>query len=301
MGENTKIEWADHTLNWWTGCTKVSPACANCYAEGWAKRTGIVRWGAGAPRRLTSAANRRQPLKWNATARDTGTRPRVFFNSLSDVFDPDVPQDWRDEAFGMMRDTLHLDYLLLTKRIELAVEMLPRDWNTGYANVWLGTTVENQPYADKRIPHLLRVPARVRFLSCEPLLGEVVQPFGLIERTPEDNHAFFLHDPACPSHCDCNFACGSVIQGGIDWVIVGGESGVQARCMRPQWARSLRDQCRAAGVSFFFKQWGAWVPQNYGHGLALDGLDSSVMHKAGGKGGRLLDGREWNEIPEVKK
>ena len=116
MGDNTKIEWAHHTFNPWVGCTKVSPACDNCYAEGWAKRSGMVQWGPHAERRRTSEGNWRQPLKWNAEAERLGVRYRVFCSSLADVFDNAVPVQWRIELMKLICETRHLDWLLLTKR-----------------------------------------------------------------------------------------------------------------------------------------------------------------------------------------
>jgi protein gp37 len=124
MAENTAIEWADHTFNPWTGCTKVSPACDHCYAESWAKRSGTVRWGPGEPRRRTTDANWRQPLKWNAQAQREGRRFRVFCASLADVFDNEVPVQWRVDLFRLIASTPHLDWLLLTKRIGNALPMM---------------------------------------------------------------------------------------------------------------------------------------------------------------------------------
>lgn len=227
MAENSKIEWTDHTFNPWVGCTKVSPACDHCYAEGWAKRTGHPELWAG-ERRRTSAANWQGPRKWNRAAEGAiaQRRPRVFCASLADVFDNQIPERWRDDLWHLIDQTPHLDWLLLTKRPQNIAKMLPTPaigapaWGDGWPNVWLGTTVESQEEADRRIPHLQAVPAAVRFLSCEPLL----EPVHLRDRR------------------------------GIDWVICGGESGGGARTMAPAWAASLRDQCGVAGIAFFMKQ-----------------------------------------------
>jgi protein gp37 len=250
MGENTKIEWATHTFNPWTGCTKVSPACKNCYAEAWAKRSGLVKWGDTVERRRTSDANWREPVKWNSRAREAGERPRVFCASLADVFEnrPELTP-WRADLLKLIYDTPHLDWLLLTKRpenwrdaIDEACEYAHGDtwesmWTQGEApeNVWIGATVENQEQADKRIPELLKIPARVRFLSCEPLLGPIQLGVSFV------GGSFALYDYGEP---------GSKFH----WVIAGGESGPRARPLHPDWARSLRDQCKAAGVPFFMKQ-----------------------------------------------
>jgi protein gp37 len=239
VAKNTKIEWTDHSFNPWTGCTKVSPGCDHCYAEGWAKRSGTVRWGADEPRRRTTEANWRQPVKWNQEARAAGKRARVFCSSLADVFDNEVPEDWRHDLFDLIDATPHLDWLLLTKRIGNAKGMIERivpsmiECDHGawpWPHVWIGATVVNQEESDRDIPKLLQVPARVRFLSVEPMLG----PIDLVPYI----------------HCDVGNA--------IDWIICGGESGPGARPMHPDWARSLRDQCKGAGVPFLFKQWGEW-------------------------------------------
>lgn len=282
MAENSKIEWCDHTFNPWVGCTKVSPACDHCYAEAWAKRTGQAQLWDG-DRRRTSGANWRQPILWNRKAEAAGTRARVFCASLADVFDNKAASRWRDDLWRLIARTPFLDWLLLTKRPQNIHKMLPGpaigapEWGDGWPNVWLGTTVENQEEADRRIPHLLGVPAKVRFLSCEPLLEPIETPF---LKMRIDEHGNFLSG------------------GRIHWVICGGESGPLARPMHPDWARSLRDQCQAAGVLFFFKQWGEWhVP------YAFDGKENIASHtpfvRVGKeRAGATLDGREWREMPK---
>jgi protein gp37 len=239
MGENTKIEWCDHSWNPWVGCTKISPACDHCYAESWAKRTGHPELWQG-NRRRTSAANWKQPIKWNREATERGIRFRVFCASLADVFDNACDDQWRADLFGLIRLTPNLDWQLLTKRIGNVPTMLRVLGDEAMPpNVWLGATVVNQEEADRDIPKLLSVPAAVRFLSMEPLLGPVtLNPWLLSEHGRR-------HIGAQP---------------GISWVIVGGESGAHARPMNPAWVRSLRDQCAKAQVAFFFKQHGEWVP-----------------------------------------
>jgi protein gp37 len=296
--KNSSIEWTHHTFNPWIGCAKVSPGCANCYAETLMhKRLGRVQWGVNGTRVRTSDAYWRQPFKWNREAMDAGVRQRVFCASLADVFE-DRPElrPWRTHLFAMIQHTPHLDWLLLTKRPENVIEMVV--WDAPGCklpeNVWIGSSVENQEQADKRIPELLRVPARVRFLSMEPLLGPV-----------DFQHVV---TPASPDALR-----------GVAWVIVGGESGRNARPMHPDWARSIRDQCQAAGVPFFFKQWGEWhhdpqfsptapkrcymdtsgtrhehrgSPDQFRNGhLAFDRVGKHLA-------GRLLDGREWSEFPQ---
>ena len=263
MGENSNIAWTNHTFNPWVGCQKISEGCANCYAEVYDRRVGGVpkkqranpaiaetRWGPQGRRTRTSAANWKLPLKWNEEAAATGTRPRVFCSSLADVFE-DRPElvPWRRDLFDLIVSTPNLDWLLLTKRPYLIRPLIEgvgwangmragggasmaRAWWGGSppANVWLGTTVEDQQRANERIPALLSVPAKVRFLSCEPLLERV----------------------------DLSRWLAPTIQPpGINWVIVGGESGQKARPFELRWARHLMRQCRTEGVAFFMKQLGA--------------------------------------------
>lgn len=278
MGEHSKIEWTTHTFNPWVGCTKVSLACDHCYAETWAKRSGLVTWGPSRPRRRTSETYWSTPLKWNREAVATGTRPRVFCASLADVFDNEVPDGWRADLWALIRSTPWLDWILVTKRIGNAPRMLPLDWGPrGYPNVWLLITVCNQAEACRDIPKLLAVPARVRGLSVEPLLGAI----GLTPLLATEGR-------------------------GLDWVIVGGESGAHARPMRPDWVRALRDECAALETAFFFKQWGEWAPlfeaEPYPRTARLIDVDGTRLCRAGRKvAGRLLDGREWNQIPEPRR
>jgi protein gp37 len=300
MAENSAIEWCDHTFNPWWGCTKVSPACDHCYADALDRRAGGAPWGAHAPRRRTKDWS--GPMKWNRRCEKLGIRERVFCASMADVFDNhrSILPDWRANLWSLIAATPHLDWLLLTKRPQNIAKMLPPTWGMGWPNVWLGTTVENQTEANRRIPHLLDTPARVRFLSCEPLLGPVALDMIL---TPEMGiHALsgICSDGSGPS----GFSQGP----GIDWVICGGESGPGARPMHPDWARSLRDQCARDSVPFFFKQWGEWEPRR---GFACpDDLPRAGWHhfdpecsmrRVGKKNaGRLLDGREWNDVPITK-
>lgn len=246
MAENTKIEWTDHTFNPWIGCTKVGPGCDHCYAENLMdKRMGVAVWGPGNERVRTKEANWKMPLRWNAQAdafmAQHGRRQRVFCASLADVFDNAVEPAWRDDLWALIRETPNLDWLLLTKRIGNVLGMLPMDFNPHtYPHVWLGATIVNPSEAARDITKLLAVNARVRFLSMEPLLGAVdlatvMVPNGILRNMV----------PALKK---------------LQWVIVGGESGPGARPMHPDWARSLRDQCEAAGVPFLFKQWGDWKP-----------------------------------------
>lgn len=234
MAEASKIEWTDSTFNPWIGCTKIAPACDHCYAADMSKRYGWAEWG-NHPRKRTSDALWSGVRKWQrgatAFAEQHGRRRRVFCASLADVFDNQVPTDWRDDLWALIRDCPDLDFLMLTKRPQNIADMLPAFWDEIKGHIWLGTTVEDQKHADQNIPHLLKHDSAVRFISVEPMLG----------------------------HMNLMEYLGRVYSPSINWVIAGGESGPHARQSDPAWFQSLRDQCAAAGVPFLFKQWGEWV------------------------------------------
>lgn len=316
MSEHTTIEWCDATWSPWEGCTKVSPGCDHCYAEGmnrWLRKG--ENWGPGAPRRIYSEEHWEKPFKWQRDALKFETlhsRRRRVFPSVCDPFDNEAPPILRDRLFATIRATPALDWLLLTKRIGNAKSMLPADWGSGYANVWLGTTVVNQEEADRDIPKLLQVPARVRFLSMEPLLGPV-------------DLSKWLQLGRCsargggPPPLRCGLPAGhdddhsALIETGapwfgvtddLHWVIAGGESGRKARPSNPDWYRSLRDQCEAAGVPFLFKQWGAWGPHDRGardtsRQPTIPAMHRQVIHWGKKAAGRLLDGAEHNGFPNL--
>lgn len=238
MGENTKIEWCDSTFNPWIGCTKVSAACDNCYAEEMmGTRFGTARWGAGEDRVRTGKSNWAKPRKWNREAAAAGTRPFVFCASLADVFDNEVDPDWRVDLYRLIEATPNLVWLLLTKRIGNVLKMtggsLPR-------NVAIGATMASQEEYDRDRIKLAMVKDVIRpvftFGSFEPLLGPVI--------------------------LDCNAP---------DWIIVGGESGKSARPMELDWARSLQRQSLELGRVFNFKQVGGRDGGKGGH--TLDGRE----------------------------
>lgn len=336
MSENSKIEWTDSTFNPWEGCQKVGPGCDHCYAEARNARFAggtAINWGPGAPRRRTSPSNWRKPLAWNARpffeCVDCGwrgdrpgdinglpicpaprcasltlvsARRRVFCASLADVFDNAVDPQWRRDLFDLIESTPNLDWLMLTKRIGNVRWMLPTiGWIGARDNVWLGATIVNQEEADRDIPKLLEVPARVRFLSMEPLLG------------PVDLRLESRNDLARWDGLGRDLPLRR-----IDWVIAGGESGHGARPMKPDWALSLRDQCAAAGVPFLFKQHGEWMSaERDGDKVTLrfastdatgpkqpdwqEWPDGQISAKVGKKAsGRHLDGRTHDEFPEAR-
>ncbi len=332
MSDNTAIEWTEATWNPVRGCTKVSEGCRNCYAMGVAYRfSGPGQPYEGLAHKVNGKAEwtnkvvvvpelLHAPLRWRKPR-------RIFVNSMSDLFHPDVPDNAIEAVWRIMGSCPHHTFQILTKRPERMARLL-RSWQGRHEyhlrrplpNVWLGVSVENQQAADERIPWLLRTPAAVRWLSCEPLLGEVSLAHYIIDdwtRIGDDVH--YHHD-------------GDVTRA-LHWVVVGGESGPHARPMHPQWAQSLRDQCQAAGVPFFFKQWGEWIPATerahrdceiwsdlvadkpWGL-LTLDGeylpttttwngrqndpddnYEVSIYRVGKKAAGRALDGRTWDEYP----
>lgn len=344
----SKIEWTDETWNPTTGCAKVSTGCKNCYAEKMSKR--LAAMGQEKYQGIMTDAGRFNGTV--RTHLDELSRPftwkkprRVFVNSMSDLFHEDVPFEFIDMVFAVMMATPQHTYQILTKRPERMAEWFNRkeiswqqegmrgreriryqayhsfgkkvEYDNGrywpLPNVWLGTSVENQETANERIPHLLECPAAVRFLSCEPLLGAVDLSTWM---RPHTVHAHISEDAQKdPEFMDvfvkmCNLAAGMI--SGINWLIAGGESGTDARPMHPDWARSLRDQCKEAGVAFFFKQWGNWcAPDQYDFAIGKPSLESCKRHvfedgtevyNVGKKAaGNLLDGRKHEEFPTVAK
>jgi len=320
----TKIEWATESWNPITGCSKISPGCANCYAERMAKRlAGRFGYPADDPFAVTLHESQlKKPLKWR--------KPRmVFVCSMGDLFHEDVPFEWISlvisNAASAHRQNPKHKWLFLTKRperilawrewvLKTRIDVQHAAWFQHVA--WIGVTTDSQEQADKRIPILLQIPAAVRFVSAEPMLG------------PVDLN--WVGSGA--AHYDCLHGANLFRDGRvsgvtkIDWVICGGESGPGARPMHPGWARSLRDQCLASAVPFFFKQWGQWEPvcklyaddqlekeDGRGELFALEpnghfeeyyqpSPDAWLMESVGKKkSGRLLDGREWNQYPEVTR
>lgn len=280
MAENSKIAWTDHSFNPWVGCMKISPGCTNCYAATLMDtRYHKVQWGARGTRVRMSASYWRTPLKWNEhvwrECLDCGfrgkvgpdepyylcrcenrnnkpTRQRVFCASLADVFEnKEETRNWLWDLGELIEQTPNLDWLLLTKRPENVIRLIEECmggrigelWLSDHPNIWIGTSVENQEYANERIPELLKVPAKIKFLSVEPMLG----PVDLVEAV---NKLDWM-DPA------------NLRPNGIDWVICGGESGSGARIMELEWARDLRDQCRGSDVPFFMKQRSGLKPGDY--------------------------------------
>lgn len=319
----SKIEWCDRVWNPVTGCTRVSPGCDNCYAIRQSHRftgvNGSKFEGVTALYSLQDKAKRLPQSDWEKKVDWTGkvrchedlldmprrwTKPsRVFVNSMSDLFHDDVPEEFIAKMWYRMAVTDKHVYMILTKRpLKMKVilnselfklRLSQANIDFPLKNVWLGVSCENQAMADQRIPHLLKTPAAVRFVSYEPALGPIdfrkewigmaASGFGIADdgvfRTKFDH---------------------------LDWIITGGESGPGARPMHPDWARSVRDQCKAAGVAFFFKQHGEWLHESQfpDSGFTMDYFNEKCRSDGFAKVGktvakRLLDGVEHSEWPEA--
>lgn len=299
--QQTKIEWTDFTVNFWEGCQKVGPGCDHCYAEARDQRfTGGQHWGPHAPRRKVKGgvgkllSIQRKAHEFRA---EHGHWPRVFCSSLSDVFDNAVQKSWQIEAFATISACTDTRVILLTKRVGNVFQMIPPSWASPELGGWpkhvgLMITVVNQAEADRDIPKLLELKQRLGIpwvgLSMEPLLG----PVDLDVRLENMSRTFEFND----------FWAGRESDIQLDWIIVGGESGHNARPSNPQWFRDIRDQCSAAGVPFLFKQWGEWVgvSEVEGHGQHHKFEDGRTVRRSGKKiAGRLLDGRTWDQFPEA--
>lgn len=258
MGKVTGITWTSHTFSIAWGCFKVSAGCRACYAETLAKRYGFDVWGppGTTPRRTFGEKHWAEPLRWERAAAKAGERRRVFCSSMADVFEdhPTIDEE-REKLWPLIRATPNLDWQLLTKRPERILDHLPGDWGDGYPNTWIGTSVEDQETADLRLPFLQHVPAVVRFISAEPLLGPV-RLGAYLEKVsginPEE-----CRDPAEVRRI-MNLAGLALFQ----FVIVGGESGSKARPMDLAWARQIVADCSKASVKCFVKQLGAHPHEN---------------------------------------
>lgn len=263
---DSKIEWTEKTWNPAVGCTKVSQGCKHCYAEIMHARLqsmGVAKYADDFWVVKPYPEHLNEPRTWKKGV-------LVFVNSMSDLFHADLPFEYIQQVFQVMNECPQHTFQVLTKRSGRLAELAPQlEW---HRNIWIGVSVENQKTANERIPHLLTVPATVRFLSCEPLLGEVD-----IAESVEGTNTFWggTETGGCMSG-EWLPQIKNHAAGGISWVIVGGESGPGCRPIHPDWVRSLRDQCKQNSVPFFFKQWGG------------------VNKKSAG---RILDGRTYDEMP----
>jgi len=267
---DSEISWTDNTWNPWIGCTRVSAECDRCYAASTDARYGYTPhgWGRGKPRKLTSAQNWSLPIRWNREAGIDGIRRKVFCASLADVFDTEVPDEWRARLFELIDSTPQLDWQLLTKRanqIRPALEKIGVWKKLPLPNVWLGFSAGNQKFFDLRWPLVREVPALVRFVSYEPALGPL--------RLPLD------------------------VRGNLHWLIAGGETSMrrnESRHMEPDWARSVRSQCHHLGVAFWFKQTGNRIKDETGEPRWYG--KSSTFYK---EHYELLDGVKHQEFPQI--
>lgn len=292
MAENSAIEWTDSTVNFWWGCSKVSPGCDHCYAETWSSRFGESLWGVGAPRRKIASAVALLH-KLNRAPFHADRRRRVFLQSMSDLFDKEVEADWFDEAWQAITVCDRLELQIVTKRVSFVEKRLNgREW-PGHAGLII--SVVNQEEADRDIPRLLDLKRRLGIpwvgLSMEPLLG----PIDLLSIPA---HGWLYSDAG--EQWGGRASALRLDGRGVDWVIVGGESGPKARPMHPQWRRALRDQCWISGVPFFHKQNGEYasVSEVEGPGEHYQFPDGATVRKVGKKrAGRLLDGVEHNGFP----
>jgi protein gp37 len=359
MAETTSIGWCDSTFNPWIGCSPVSPGCDHCYAEEMMDaRLHVAKWGPGNPRYRTLPRNWENPVKWNRNAASFAKkhkrRRRVFCASAGDWLDNEVPIEWYVDLLRLIMSTPNLEWLLLTKRVGnfrkrmqeatdflLAVggsenyDLLTwiEQWVSGQppAHVAIGSSTVNQPEANREIPKLLRTPARMRFVSIEPCLSHIDLTRIVIKESDEPERG----KPPVSFNALRGWYGGYGDPAKLDWVIVGGESGKNARPIHPDWVRSLRYQCVTARVPFFFKQWGEYadltndapgskrhrkstgdqiflasgeiVGAGYRHRRHAMGMvaedwrerGAAWMGKVGKKlAGRELDGREWSEFPQ---
>src|SRR5579871_5928034 len=268
MGDKTGISWTDHTFNPWWGCSRVSPACRFCYADAQAKRYGHDVWRRHGDRRMLSDANWAKPLKWNREAEAAGVPAKVFCASMADVFE-DHPQvaEPRKRLWNLIEATPWLRWQLLTKRIENVAGMVP--WGNSWPRqVWIGTSVENQKYARERIPTLQGIPAHVRFLSVEPMIGPVDLEPWLPRPFEREQLGYEFYPPGCDVYGN-----GKILIPGLplSWVIIGGESGgSKRREMDPAWLSALAFQCHSAGVP-------VWVKQDSGPRSGLQGRLSDFL------------------------
>lgn len=315
----TTIEWTDETWNPVTGCTKVSRGCKNCYAETIANRK-LPRGGfTDRPFTTVRCHHERldQPLRMRKPL-------RIFVNSMSDLFHEDVPFSFIDKVFAIAELANTHKFQILTKRPARMRQYFHESRKCWWPlpNVWLGVSVEDQATADERIPLLLQTPAAVRFVSYEPALGRIDLSEHLGMWWNQTMNCF-----EAVGHQFNRRGRDGIAKPGLDWLIAGGESGPNARPAHPDWFRSIRDQCAAAGVAFFFKQWGEWAPRvdrdrddpdwraeytlterqphryrilNLAGGYGFNGERVHMMARSGKRlAGRLLDGREHSEFPSA--
>jgi protein gp37 len=288
MAENTTISWTDHTWNWAQGCPKNPDSqyfgCLNCYMYRDKKRYGQDP--------VTVIQSKNDTFYFPLKSKNIKPGDKIFTLSWGDFFNVQA-DPWRPAAWDIIRRTPHYVYLILSKWPENILSRLPDDWGSGWPNVWLGVTTENQQMADKRIPILLQVPSAIRFVSIEPMLGPVnlrhIQTSEVEIDSLTGDHGVIR---PLQGRSDKK----------LDWVIVGGESGNRARPTHPDLVRSIRDQCKESGTPFFFKQWGKWCPGEKGelyYKETITYTDGQPMVNCGTElSGNYLDGKKYMEFPK---
>lgn len=268
MAETSGISWTKSTFNPWIGCTRVGPGCLFCYAEKLdaTGRFGKPHWGPGVARKLTATGNWNEVRRWNKKAPDTEFAGRkgfwpVFSASLADVFDNEVPPEWRADFWALVKDCPNLTFQIVTKRIGNAAKMLPPDWGEGYPNVWMIATVVNPEEVNRDVPKLLQLPAAVRGLSVEPMLAGMDLENVRWHEDGADLRMNVLNGDCWVENSNSASAYTNAVDGNpvLDWIICGGESGskAEARSMDLDWAVKLREQCGRSETAFFMKQLGS--------------------------------------------
>jgi len=303
MSDKSASSWADATWSPVTGCDPISQGCKNCYAkreveQRWSKNPKSVFFGRDFNDVQCHVSALDQPMRWKKPK-------KIFVCPRADLFHDEVPFGFIDLVFSAMELSRQHIFQVLTKRAErMRTYIKTRCWyHHPLPNVWLGVSVEDQAAADERIPLLLDMPAAVRWISAEPLLGPV--DLNKVRHTPKHSDWTYCWNALSGFR---GHKCGGTDNNPrLDWVIVGGESGQKARPMHPDWATSLRDQCETAGVAYYFKQWGAWIPMmGHAEGIPVRGEkfihpDGTIMGYAGRKAGRRLDGVIHDAYPEVQR
>jgi protein gp37 len=324
MGENSKVEWTDSSWSPWYGCHKVSQGCAHCYAY-----REMAKYGKQPHIVTRSKTTFRAPIAWAKHQANWGKK--IFVCPWSDFWIEEADA-WREEALEIMRKTPMFTYIVPSKRLERVPDLLPADWGAGWPHMWLGASIEDQAAADLRVPLLLEIPCKTRFLSCEPLLGELdleaAMPYSIriskaeqeaaksnVDEITDDELKEYLGGKPFPENPDdklfyqyltdygeqgkFKFAQYKFLVNRIHWVIAGGESGPDARPCHPAWVRMLRNQCEQAMVPFFFKSWGEYIPaeppaeQRYT-------MPVEFIKVGRKQSGCMLDGREWHQYPSIE-
>ncbi len=317
MGKDSGIEWTEHTFNPWWGCTKVSRGCTYCYAETWANRMQAGHWGPEAPRRFFRPKHFSGPIRWNRKAAEAGRFDRVMCGSMCDIFEIHGNEEtnarmdeMRRRIWDIIPMTENLIWILVTKRPKNIMRLVPWDWRQDFPpNVWVMVTMEDQEAARNRINWVENIPAVVRAVSAEPLVGPIDPRVFRCGRCQGSGLLSTGRALRGLSPCPC---CGG--NGvSVNWIVAGGETGRQARPMDPAWVEDLRDFSLAYDIPFFFKQWGEWAPANpkliNSRGIYIGDSSRTLRHNEDAalmvrrgkkKTGKAFEGREWTQTPPLR-